>query len=214
MKDHIETYHSTLDSLLKTYRGKTAPDKLERAAYASAQSKPDFYGKPEEERKRLVEAEARKQSAEHQADLLLDIEDAQNKLKKQLSKEHYRIDRLQVRAATGQDLVKEYANANGLLDSEAQAELNSYAQVKTSGFGDSLADRYAALRHRSQLRDLDRKKAEEIYKKEEDRLQILDARKNLKDAEYWASQHPTQVMDAIQKGGYALLRQFKEQIKE
>ena len=53
MKDHIETYHSTLDSLLKTYRGKTAPDKLERAAYASAQSQPDFM-QPEEERSALL----------------------------------------------------------------------------------------------------------------------------------------------------------------
>lgn len=213
MANYIETYQDTINAIMNRYTGKITPDKLERLAQANLHQT-DIYSQPDQERKRRIEAEKKKIQAEHRADALLEIEDAQRTLKKEHQTQQNRLQRLKVKAATGSDLVAEYAKTHGLLESDARAELDDYAKVKTYGFEDTLADRYAAIRNLNRAKDLDRKQAQIFAEQETERLGIKKLADSMKQADYFINQHPFQVVDNWSTSGNALLRQMQGMFKE
>ncbi len=213
MANYIEKYTSTIDRIMKEHQDKTEPGRLERLAYANA-SRGDFYTQPDHIRKERIDQERSKLIAEQAVDAKLDIEEAQRALKRDHQAELNRIERLKLRAATGSVTVSEYAKANGMLEMDAKAELDDYAKVKTSGFGDSLIDRYAAIRNIGKADGLDRVKAAKHAEDEAERLKIKDAEKAAKDANFYLNMHPARVLNEWESSGMALYNHFKGKLKE
>lgn len=213
MANYLDQYQDKINAIMNRYTDKIANDKLERLANANL-SHTDIYSQSDQERKRRIDAEKSKIQAGHRADAMLEIEDAQRTLKKEHATQQNRLQRLKVKAATGSDLVSEYAKANGLLESDARAELEDYAKVKTSGFQDTLADRYAAIRNLNRVTDLDRKQAQIFAEQETERLGIKKLADSMKHADYYINQHPISVVDSWSTSGNILLRQMQGMFKE
>lgn len=211
--NYIDAYQGSINRIMRAYSEKLESGNLDRLAYANLQ-RTDIYDQPDDERKRRIEAEKDKLQAEHRADAMMDIEDAQRTLKQEQIKERNRLQRLKVKAATGSELVREYAQANGMLESDAKAELDDYAAVKRSAFDDTIADRYAALRNLSRAKDQDRLRAQQYADQEAERLQIKQVSETLKQAEYFANQHPVSVVDDWSIGENAVFRQIQGKFKE
>lgn len=208
MANYIDKYQDTINALTRKYKEKTQNDKLEREAFGSLQDK-DFYNLSDQQRRSKIDAEKARLKTEYKRDLLLDIEAEQRKLAKEQQAEKHRLERLKVKAATGSQLVSEYAKANNLLESDARAELDDYAKVKRGRFEDGIADRYAAIRNLSNLKDLDLAKANTYYEQESERLGIKDLAKIVKDADYYVNITPGAAFDRFTSSGHALMQQMK-----
>lgn len=213
MANYIEKYESTIDKIMAEHRAKTDPTRLERMAHVNL-SNTDLYEQPEDVQKQRIEKAKSKMLMEQGVDTRLDIEAAQNTLKREHQAELNRIERLRLKAATGRVTIADYANANGLLEDVAKAELDDYAKVKTSQFGDSLIDRYAAIRNIGKAEGPDRSKAHAHAEAEADRLNIKDAVKATERGKYYMDMNPAGVMSLWESSGMAIARQLKGQSKE
>lgn len=212
MANYLDRYQDAIDALVKKHRERSTPENLERMAYVNL-NKTDLYQQNDAERKRRIDAEKLKLSAEYRADVVLDIEDEQKKLAKDHQAQINRLSRLKVKAATGSQLVSEYAKANSILDSEAKAELDDYAAVKVNRFEDSISDRYAAIRNISRVKDQDLTSAHSYLEQESERLGIKELAQSIKDADFYIKQHPIAALDHFSSSGNALMRQMKGQFK-
>lgn len=213
MANYIDKYQDTIYALTRKYKEKTQTDKLEQEAYAALQGR-EFYELTDAERRSKIDQEKHKLKIGYKQDLLLDIEDEQRKLAKEQQAEKHRLERLKVKAATGSQLISEYAKANNLLESDARAELDDYAKVKRGWFEDGIADRYAALRNLSNLKDQDRTTAQTYLEQESVRFGIADLAKSVKDADFYVNQHPEQAFDHFSGSGFAIMQQMKGESKE
>jgi hypothetical protein len=213
MANYIEQYQDNINSIITHYHEKLDSGKLERAAHANL-SRTDIYEQNDAERKRRLDKEKGRIKAEHRADAILEIEDAQRTLKREHEKLQNQIQRLKVKAATGSGLVSEYAKAHGLTESDARAELDDYAKVKTSLFADTLADRYAAIRNLNRVKDQDRQTAHQFAEQEAERLGIKKLADSMKHADRFLNQPAMIIADNWSIGENAVMRQFQQAFKE
>lgn len=213
MANYIEKYQDSIGALVKKHKDRSTPEKLEQMAYVNL-NKTDLYQQNDDERKRRIDAEKSKLANEYRADILIDIEDEQRKLVKDHQAQVNRLSRLKVRAATGSQLVSEYAKAHGLTDAEAKAELDDYASIKVNRFEDSLSDRYAAIRNISKVKDQDLSAAHTYLEQETEKLGIKDLATNIKEADFYIKQHPIAALDYFSGSGFALMQQMKGKFKE
>lgn len=209
MANYVEKYESMVDKIMAEYKSKTDPARLERMAHVEM-SKTDFYEQPENVRQHRLEQAKNKILAEHKADATLDIESALRTLQRDHQDELNRIERLKLRASTGRVSIADYAKANGLTEETAKEELDDYAKVKTSHYGDSVIDRYASIRNISRAEGKDQSKAHEHAKAEADRLGISEAVKDTEKANWLLSMQPGQVVKNWNSSGMAISRQLQD----
>jgi hypothetical protein len=213
MANYIEAYENMISTIMEQYNKKNLDSNLDRQASYKVQNT-DYYDKPEQERQKILNEARQSLSTEYRADASIDIEEAQNKLKRDHEKELNRIERLRLKAATGASQVTAYARANAMTESDAREELEQYAKVKTNGFSDSVIDRYAALRNRSKLEGQALNDAHRFYDEEVAKLGIAEAVKATKMADHYLSKHPTHVISEWNSSGASLYRSFKDKFKD
>lgn len=215
MANYLDKYQDTIGALVRKYKDKISDDRLEREAYANVSGKNrDFYKLNDQQRKSKIDTEKMKLQNEYRIDVIKDIEDEQRKLVRDHQAQQHRLSRLKVKAATGSQLVSDYAKANGILDSDAKAELDDYAAVKVNRFEDSISDRYAAIRNISRVKDQDLTNAQTYLEQESERLGIKELAQSIKEADFYVNQHPIAALDHFSGSGFAVMQQMKGQFKE
>lgn len=125
-----------------------------------------------------------------------------------------KLDRIELRASTGDRLAEEYSKKHGIDLDKAKAELREYAERKTSNYSDSLPDRYAAIRNRGkEINQDDARKAHNYHKQELEALGYNEKQRKIKDMEHFCNNNGLNLLNQWNTSGEALIRQMKRQGK-
>jgi len=139
------------------------------------------------------------------------IDTALDNLKAAYSDDKAKLDRTVLRATTGERIAEEYAQAHKISLDQARTELKEYAQAKSSGFGDGLPDRYAAIRNRGKdLNSEDTHKAHQYYNAELKAGGYYEKEALVKQAEYMTSNNGISALDQWNTSGAVLVRQLHQ----
>lgn len=137
------------------------------------------------------------------------VDAAQNTLRQQYKVDADKIERSRIRAITGIRLMEEYAQRHSIDLETARLELNEYAKIRKSGFTEQIADKYAAIRNRHELKGEDSHKAFRFEQDEMEKLGISKTNEYVQKAEYYASQTPGQVLNEWNTAGAVISRQLE-----
>jgi hypothetical protein len=146
----------------------------------------------------------------------------QNHAVEQLSEAHERlnvhiatineaVNRAELQAVTGARLVGQYAEANGIDTERAKAELDDYAKIKTRGFSDTVADRYACLRNRDSLHPSETSKAYQYHEEERKALEIPEMQKAIEYRQSYARQDPKRFLSDYNSSGAVVVRMLQQE---
>ena len=105
--------------------------------------------------------------------------------------------------------MEEYAQRHSIDLETARLELNEYAKIRKSGFTEQIADKYAAIRNRHELKGEDSHKAFRFEQDEMEKLGISKTNEYVQKSEYYASKTPGQVLNEWNTAGAVISRQLE-----
>lgn len=143
------------------------------------------------------------------------IEKALSNLSEAYAEDKAKLDRIELRASTGERICEQYAAAHKISIDQARSELKEYASTKQNQFGNGLPDRYAAIRNKSnELSREDMQKAHQYYTDELRSCGYYDKEQLVKQAEYLVSNNGMQALDQWNSSGAAILRKLRNDSKQ
>lgn len=207
-KHYYYEYQDTITAILAEYNASITDANLDKAASAEL-LKTDYYYKPEEEKERMMREtkDTIKRNLYQQA--IEKVEAAQNTLRQQYKVDADKIERSRIRAITGIRLMEEYAQRHSIDLETARLELDEYAKIRKSGFTEQIADKYAAIRNRHELKGEDSHKAFRFEQDEMEKLGISKTNEYVQKSEYYASKTPGQVLNEWNTAGAVISRQLE-----
>jgi len=207
-KHYYYEYQDTITAILAEYNASITDANLDKAASAEL-LKTDYYYKPEEEKERMMREtkDTIKRNLYQQA--IEKVDAAQNTLRQQYKVDADKIERSRIRAITGIRLMEEYAQRHSIDLETARLELNEYAKIRKSGFTEQIADKYAAIRNRHELKGEDSHKAFRFEQDEMEKLGISKTNEYVQKSEYYASKTPGQVLNEWNTAGAVISRQLE-----
>jgi len=207
-KHYYYEYQDTITAILAEYNASITDANLDKAASAEL-LKTDYHYKPEEEKERMMRETKDSIKRNLYQAAASKVEAAQNTLRRQYKVDADKIERSRIRALTGIRLMEEYAQRHSIDLETARLELDEYAKIRKSGFTEQIADKYAAIRNRHELKGEDSYKAYRFEQSEMDKLGISETNEYVKKSEYYASQTPGQVLNEWNTSGAVISRQLE-----
>lgn len=208
MRQLLKNYRKAASQAAEAYYTETTEDALSKAVAARYSKSSITY--PTEEYFNNQKREILQ--AKHQ-EALNKIQAAQSALHIELKSVSGKAERQHLRASSGITIAERYASQNNLDMDTAIKELNQYAETRLGAYGESLPDRYAAIRNRYKetTPEADKSKAWRYEEEEIQALGIKDTLEALKEAKWELQKNPGEYLKAWNTSGAALLRNLEAQ---
>lgn len=211
MKNQIRKYEDSVSEILSQYNANTSPENLDIQAtqriYKQYTPTEFMHLDPQ------IKEQAREQAkmilrSEYYEKAIDDINHNKALLRQEYDYEKAKIERKKILALTGQNAVDKWAKQNGITPTQARSELDQYAAVKKVGYADTLADRYAAVINRDNLKGQDRLFADLYLDDEYTALGIKDSNEGIKRAEHYLNLAAGSTLQRWNTSGYVIERQL------
>ena len=213
MKDKIRKFEDSVSAILEQYKAKLDEETLNQAAYKELLATQYNY-QPEEIKTRMRDETINNLKRQYHQEAMKRIDDAKAALRYEYETKQLQIERKQILARTGQNLIDQYARTNNLTTEQAREELEHYAAVKQYGFSNTLSDRYAAISNRDTAEGQDRLMADIFIQDELTAVGIKEISDVLKEAEYYLNSGSATIVSTWNTSGPTLYREISRQRDE